>query len=361
MKLIGTALVGLVGMGLGACLLGPSQNGSGGPTLLAEPVLTPAESQVVQVFERTAPSVVFISNIGVRRDFFSLHVEKVAQGTGSGFVWDAKGHVVTNYHVIARADAIQVTLPDQSEWRARVVGVAADKDLAVLRIDAPAAKLSPIPKGQSAGLKVGMTALAIGNPFGLDNTLTKGIISALGREITALTGRTITDVIQTDAAINPGNSGGPLLNARGELIGVNTAILSKSGSSAGIGFAVPVRTVRRVVNQLIRYGKVIRPGLGITYLQDYHARRAGLQRGVMIRSVARGSGAAKAGLQGIRYYRDGSVQLGDIIEKIDEHEIRDSEDLLNALERYQVGNEVEVTYIRDRKRERAKVRLEAVE
>ena len=322
--------------------------------------LNSQERRTVEVFEKAVPSVVFIRNIGLRRDFFSLNVEQVRQGTGSGFVWDDQGHVVTSYHVIAGADAISVTLPDQSSWSATRVGVAKDKDLAVLKIEPPREKLHPISRGRSDNLRVGVAALAIGNPFGLDNTLTRGIVSALGREITSVTRRTITDVIQTDAAINPGNSGGPLLNSKGELIGINTAILSGSGTSSGIGFAVPVNTVKRVVEQILKYGKVIQPGLGITPLRDSWARRVGLKRGVLIYRVVPGGSAANAGLRGIRYLRDGSVVLGDIIIKIDEHDILDTEDLLNTLDRKRVGDVVEVGYLRGREIRKANIRLQAV-
>jgi S1-C subfamily serine protease len=205
-----------------------------------------------------------------------------------------------------------------------------------------------------------MTALAIGNPFGLDNTLTKGIISAIGREMTAVSGRTITDVIQTDAAINPGNSGGPLLDSQGKVIGINTAIVGSSTSS-GIGFAVPINTVHRAVNQILRYGKVIQPGLGIYFVRDVWARRWGLKKGVLIQRVLDDSAAARAGLRGIRYYRDGSIVLGDIITKIDQRDVNDSEDLLNTLDRYQVGDVVEITYLRDGELKTVKVRLQAVD
>lgn len=330
-------------------------------TTIETPELTAEERETVDVFERASPSVVFINNLALRRAIFSLDVEEIRQGSGTGFVWDSDGHIVTNFHVIAGARGIVVTLPDHTSWRASVVGVAEDKDLAVISIDAPPEKLVPLSIGRSDKLKVGMTTLAIGNPFGLDNSLTKGIVSALGREMTSVGGRTITDVIQTDAAINPGNSGGPLLDVKGRLIGVNTAIISRSGSSAGIGFAVPIDTVKRVVGQLIRYGRVIRPGLGAAYLQDYWLRRLGIDRGVMIRRVIPDSGAERAGLRGLRYFQDGSVELGDLVVKIDESEVSDLNDLLNVLEQHEVGDEVTVTYVRGRDLETAKVRLQATE
>ena len=221
------------------------------------------EKSTIALFRQASPAVVNITAIGVQRDLFTLNLYQIPQGTGSGFVWDTRGNIITNFHVIQNADTAQVTLADQSNWKARVVGVAPDKDLAVLRIDAPANRLPPIPLGTSKDLQVGQSVFAIGNPFGLDQTLTTGVISALNREIESVTRRPIQGVIQSDAAINPGNSGGPLLDSAGRLIGVNTAIYSPSGASAGIGFAIPVDTVNRIVPELIRSGKVTRPGLGV--------------------------------------------------------------------------------------------------
>ncbi|MDB5306545.1 MAG: 2-alkenal reductase [Gemmataceae bacterium] len=218
--------------------------------------LAEAEKTTIAIFRQTSPAAVHITTLNVRQDRFSLNLFQIPRGTGSGFVWDQDGRVVTNYHVIEGADAARVTLSDQSEWKARLVGAYPDKDLAVLVIDAPGDRLRPIPIGTSHDLQVGQFAFAIGNPFGLDQTLTTGVISALGREIDSVNRKTIKDVIQTDAAINPGNSGGPLLDSAGRLIGVNTAIYSPSGAFAGIGFAIPVDEVNRVVPQLIRTGTV---------------------------------------------------------------------------------------------------------
>jgi S1-C subfamily serine protease len=366
-RLRGPLLGGLLGAAAVLCVVrNPLETAS--TNALQEPLptwITPEEQQLVSIFERTSRGVVFISNSAVRRDFFSMNLFEVPQGNGSGFVWDQNGHVVTNYHVISGADRISVTLLDQSVFRAKVVGIAPDKDLALLKIEAPPDKLHPVPLGRAEALRVGMIALAIGNPFGLDHSMSRGIISALGREIRSLTGRTITDVIQTDAAINPGNSGGPLLNSQGELIGVNTQIVSTSGTSSGVGFAVPVDTVRRVVEQLLRYGRVIQPGLGIDTFPDSIAlqvsRRFNLPRGVLIRNVFSDSAAARSGLRGTKVYRSGEVELGDIIIKVNEHEIRGREDLLNTLERYQVGQEVEVTYRRGNETRKTKVVLQAIE
>ena len=225
--------------------------------------LTASEVSTIKLFENAAPSVCFITTSNVRQDYWSRNVMEIPGGTGSGFVWDNKGHIVTNYHVIQKADRYQVTLSDQSTYEAELVGVAPDKDLAVLRIDVPKRNLRPIPVGNSVDLRVGQSVFAIGNPFGLDQTLTTGIVSALGREIQSVAKIPIRDVIQTDAAINPGNSGGPLLDSSGRLIGVNTAIYSPSGASAGIGFSIPVNVVRWVVPDLIQFGKVKRPVMGI--------------------------------------------------------------------------------------------------
>lgn len=233
--------------------------------------LWPDEKSTIGLFKQASPAVVNITAIGVQRDLFTLNLYQIPQGTGSGFVWDTTGNIITNFHVIQNADTAQVTLADQSNWKAQVVGVAADKDLAVLRIDAPPNRLRPIPLGTSKELQVGQTVFAIGNPFGLDQSLTTGVISALGREIDSLTRRPIQGVIQTDAAINPGNSGGPLLDSAGRLIGVN--IYSPTGASAGIGFAIPLDAVNRIVPELIRSGKIIRPGLGVELAEEQIAKK----------------------------------------------------------------------------------------
>jgi S1-C subfamily serine protease len=246
------------------------------------------EQNTIDIFRSAAPSVVYITSIAVRRNLFSLNVYEIPQGTGSGFIWDRQGRIVTNFHVISDASRLEVTLADRSTWKAALVGAAPDRDLAVLQITAPASKLQPIAVGESTNLLVGQKVFAIGNPFGLDQTLTTGVVSALGREITAVTGRTIHDVIQTDAAINPGNSGGPLLDSAGRLIGVNTAIYSPSGASSGIGFAVPVGEVNRVVPQIISKGKVLRPGLGVTLANRSLTRDLGLE-GVLVLKVLPGT------------------------------------------------------------------------
>jgi S1-C subfamily serine protease len=321
--------------------------------------LSSDEKSTIALFRQASPAVVNITAIGVQRDFFTLNLYQIPQGTGSGFVWDGNGNVITNFHVIQNADAAQVTLADQSNWKARVVGVAPDKDLAVLRIDAPANKLHPIPLGTSKDLQVGQSVFAIGNPFGLDQTLTTGVISALNREIESVTRRPIQGVIQSDAAINPGNSGGPLLDSAGRLIGVNTAIYSPSGASAGIGFAIPVDTVNRIVPELIRSGKVIQPGMGIQIADEQIAQRLGVT-GVLVVDVARGSAASKAGIQPTRRDADGKLRLGDVITAVDGRKVATPNDLFLLLEKYKIGDVVTISLLRDGKTVQSKVALEAV-
>ena len=318
------------------------------------------EKSTIALFRQASPAVVNITAIGVERDLFTLNLYQIPQGTGSGFVWDRNGNVITNFHVIQNADAAQVTLADQSNWKARVVGVAPDKDLAVLRIDAPSNRLQPIPIGTSKDLQVGQSVFAIGNPFGLDQTLTTGVISALNREIESITRRPIQGVIQSDAAINPGNSGGPLLDSAGRLIGVNTAIYSPSGASAGIGFAIPVDIVNRIVPELIRSGKIVRPGLGVQIADEQIAQRLGVN-GVLVVDVAKGSAASKAGIQPTRRDAEGRLRLGDIITMIDGKKIANPNDLFLLLEKYKVGDVVVISTLRDGKTFQTKVALEAVQ
>lgn len=307
--------------------------------------LSSGELGTINLFEKTSPSVVYIANVGVRQDFFTLNVYEIPQGTGSGFIWDENGYVVTNAHVIQGARRLQVKLADQSMWPAQFVGWEPDKDLAVLKIDAPRDQLRPIAVGRSGDLRVGQNVLAIGNPFGFDQTLTTGIISGLGREIQSVTNRPIRDVIQTDAAINPGNSGGPLLDSAGRLIGVNTAIFSPSGAYAGIGFAVPVDTVNRLVPQLIRYGKVRRAAMGIELASDSVAKSYDLS-GVLVRRVQRGSAAARAGVRPSRVGRNGEVVLGDVIVEVGDIPVRNVEDLLRILDEREVDETVTVSVTR---------------
>ena len=307
------------------------------------------EKATIKLFEETSPSVVFITTINLRRDFFSTNIYKMPAGTGSGFIWDSDGHIVTNYHVIKGADEAQITLWDQSTWDAKLVGVEPDKDLAVLKIKAPDDRLKPIKIGESKNLLVGQKAFAIGNPFGFDQTLTTGVISALGREIESVTRRPITGVIQTNAAINPGNSGGPLLDSAYRLIGINTAIYSPTGSYAGIGFAVPVDTINRIVPQLIEYGKVIKPGLGINIAPDSFVSTRLNTTGVLILNVIEGGGAEKAGLKATTQSDNGKISLGDIIKKVEGKNVEDSSDLFRILDAKVVGDTVNVAVDRDGK------------
>jgi len=302
--------------------------------------LSSEEKATIELFSRSSPSVVYVTSLARARSFFD--VMEVPQGAGSGFIWDADGHVVTNFHVVANSSNVRVTLDDQSTYPARVVGVAPDKDLAVLHVSAPKEKLRPILVGTSRDLQVGQRVFAIGNPFGLDRTLTTGIVSALGRSIQSMTNRKIGDVIQTDAAINPGNSGGPLLDSAGRLIGVNTQIASPSGGSAGIGFAIPVDTVNEVVPQVIQHGRVIRPQLGVLLADARVAARLGLD-GVLILSVNEGSGAEKAGLRGTGRNENGDLLLGDVIQAVEGRKVSTYDDLATALERKKPGESVRLT------------------
>ncbi|ETX01764.1 MAG: 2-alkenal reductase [Candidatus Entotheonella factor] len=357
-RLIGVLLLGLLLLSAARHRQRPHDLNAAPRPITPRGRLAADERATIQLFQNTSPSVVYITTL--RRDFFNLNMFDIPQGSGSGFVWDQNGHIITNYHVIQNASRAQVTLADQSVWEAQRVGVAPSKDLAVLFIQAPRNQLKPLALGTSHDLQVGQNVYAIGNPFGLDQTLTTGIISALGREISTTDDRTITGVIQTDAAINPGNSGGPLLDSAGRLIGVNTAIYSSSGSSAGIGFAVPVDTVNRVVPQLIRYGRIIRPGLGIQPLDDATARHHDLP-GVLILQIERGSAAHTAGLRGTWLDRRGRTVYGDIIVGIDAKPVRTTNDLLNILETHKAGETVTVEIIREDKRFRVPVTLQHIQ
>ncbi|RQP23062.1 S1C family serine protease [Piscinibacter terrae] len=323
------------------------------PSLQARPAAPPRaitprgplaaeELNNIAVFKASSPSVVNITALGLERDFFSLDVQQVPQGTGTGFVWDVQGHVVTNFHVIQGASGARVTLADQSSYKAELVGAFPDRDIAVLKIAAPAAKLRALPVGSSRDLQVGQKVYAIGNPFGLDQTLTTGIVSALNREIESVTRRTIKGGIQTDAAINPGNSGGPLLDSAGRLIGVNTAIFSPSGASAGIGFAIPVDEVNRIVPRLIRDGRMVRPSLGVTGGGAEINRALGLPKGVALLRVQRNGPAARAGLKPFTRGDNGIVQ-GDVITAVDDEAVETMDDMLTVLERLEPGNPCTLT------------------
>jgi len=326
-------------------------------TVTARGDLNRDELSTIDVFREASPSVAYITTLALQRTLFGMNEYEIPLGTGSGFVYDKAGHIVTNYHVVKDGTRLRVKLADQSEWEARLVGAEPDKDIAVLKIDAPPESLKPISVGQSTGLLVGQKVLAIGNPFGWDQTLTTGVVSALGREIQSLTGRKIRDVIQTDAAINPGNSGGPLLDSAGRLIGVNTQISSPSGASAGIGFAVPVDTVNEIVPDLIRFGHVKRIGLGVQLALDTNIRRFGLP-GPLIEQVVPDKGAAEAGLRGTTIDARGYIrQLGDVIVKIDGTRVQNQNELKDALDGKKAGDKVLVTYVRSETVKEATVEL----
>lgn len=318
--------------------------------------LTNSEQATIDLFEKSAPSVCFITTLNQQRDYWSRNITEIPAGSGSGFIWDTEGHIITNFHVIQNASKFKVTLGDHTTWDATVVGAEPNKDLAVLKIGAPADKLRPIPVGQSSTLKVGQSVYAIGNPFGLDQSLTTGVISALGREITSVGGRPIRDVIQTDAAINPGNSGGPLLDSSGRLIGVNTMIYSPSGASAGIGFSIPVDEVNWVVSDLIKYKKVKRPKIGIELLPPQYAQNWGIE-GAMIIGILPNGSAEKAGLKPMEQTRSGEIIFGDIIVGVDDKPIKSNNDLYLVLEKYAPGDKVEISYLRNEKKEKVSALL----
>ena len=325
---------------------------------------TPEEQARIALFKEVKDSVVNVDTLLVWRESFRL--VEAQTGTGSGFVWDEHGHIVTNFHVIQEAVrrnlSVRVTMADQSKWNARLMGAAPEYDLAVLQIDAPADKLKPIKIGTSADLQVGQDAFAIGNPFGQELTLTFGIISATDREIMSPADRPIVGVIQTDAALNPGNSGGPLLDRWGRLIGVNTAITSPTGGNVGIGYAIPVDTVNEVVPQLIRQERVTRPTLGIEPLSEVLLRnRLGIDRGVMVRSVVPNGPADKAGLLPIRQDpRTGRWRLGDLILAVNGEPVNGIQDLNRTVARYKVGQTVTLTIQRDDEVRDVPVTLEGV-
>jgi S1-C subfamily serine protease len=319
------------------------------------------EISTINLFEQCSKSVVYVSPMIERIRRTGFIADRVTEtGTGSGIVWDREGHIVTNFHVIRDASACRVTLHDGSTYDASLQGAWPDKDIAVLKIEAGKDKLTPIMVGTSSDLQVGQSVYAIGNPFGLDYTLTTGVVSALNREIASVTHRKIQGVIQTDAAINPGNSGGPLLDSAGRLIGINTSIFAPAGVSAGIGFAVPVDAINDAAAQIIAFGKIVRPGLGINIASDAVSRRLQLE-GVLIINVAEGSSAEAAGLKPTAPSRDGGIVLGDIILKIDGESTPNEASLLDALANHNVGDTVELLVQRDDKPVTVKVTLQALE
>lgn len=303
------------------------------------------ERNTIDVFEAASQATVNVTQKRAMRDW-SRQVVEVPAGSGTGFVWDRRGHIVTNYHVVDGGRSFTVMLSDGTELDATFVGGEPLRDIAVLKLADPPADLTPIRLPPAPDhLRVGQKTIAIGNPFGLDNTLTVGVVSALGRDVQGYGGVTIKDMVQTDASINPGNSGGPLLDSSGQLIGMNTMIFSRSGSSAGIGFAVPTKYVRKLVPELIEHGKPQRVGLGVEIVNDSIARRQGIE-GVIIQATASGSPAAKAGLRGLQRSAQGT-SLGDIIVAIDGEKVRNFDDLYNLLDLHSPGENVTVTVLRD--------------
>ncbi|MFM2317866.1 MAG: hypothetical protein RLZZ215_487 [Pseudomonadota bacterium] len=340
-----------------AWLVLPLFQGIPGQAPIAEPLrVTPAaaftnqEERMISVFQTASPSVVYITTTDKVLDFWTRNVSERPSGTGTGFVWDQEGHIVTNYHVVEGYKTAKVRLSDQRIFEADVIGISARHDLAVLKMrnkkDVPPA----VQIGSSSDIKVGQTVLAIGNPFGLDHTLTTGVVSALGRSIDGDgSSSTMEDLIQTDAAINPGNSGGPLLDSSGRVIGVNVAIYSPSGASAGIGFAIPVDTVNRVVPQLVQNGRYIRPVLGITMNDDVNERvieRLGV-KGVLVLEVEPKSPAHQAGLRGTVIQANDELILGDIIQAIDGKPVTTTAELSAVMDKYTLNDTVKVQFLRE--------------
>ena len=330
------------------------------PAGISDPTTASDEQNNIEVYRTLSPGVVFIHSTSYARDFLG-YVEP-QEGSGSGSIIDEQGDILTNYHVIEGAQKLSVSLGGQKDYAARIVGGDPDTDLAIIRLlEKPTGPLTVVPLGDSDKLEVGQKVLAIGNPFGLDRTLTTGVISGLQRPIRARNGRLIEGAIQTDASINPGNSGGPLLDSHGRMIGINSQILSPSGTSAGVGFAVPISIAKRVVPQILQTGQVRRPKLGISK-RDVEAFRnqvdLPVSDGVLILQVARGSGAAAAGLRGLQLTENGDAELGDIILGINGEKVANSDDLFRALDKHQVGETVQVQILRDGKRMTVPVRLD---
>jgi len=319
----------------------------------------PDEQNNIEVYKTLSPGVVFIHSTSYARDF--LGFVEPQEGSGSGSILDQQGNILTNFHVIEGAQKLSVSMGGQKDYAATVVGGDPDTDLAVIRlVEKPAGPLTVVPLGDSDKLVVGQKVLAIGNPFGLDRTLTTGVISGLQRPIRARNNRLIEGAIQTDASINPGNSGGPLLDSRGRMIGINSQILSPSGSSAGVGFAVPVSIAKRVVPQLLQSGQVKRPKLGISTRNVESIRNQvelPVSDGVLIVQVARGSGAANAGLRGLQQLENGDVELGDIIVGINNEKVGNSDDLFRVLDKHQIGETVQVQIFRDGRKMSVAVKL----
>lgn len=330
------------------------------PANVTDPSVASDEQNNIEVYKAVSPGVVNISSTRTVRQFFGMFEEEAKEG-GSGSIIDEQGDILTNYHVIEGTEKLSVSLGGSKGYAARVIGGDPDTDLAVIRLtEPPREALTVVQMGDSDKLEVGQKVLAIGNPFGLDRTLTTGIISGLQRPIRAQNNRQIEGAIQTDASINPGNSGGPLLDSHGRMIGINSQILSPSGASAGVGFAIPVSIAKRIVPQLIRNGGVRRPKLGI-YGRDVaplvNQVRMPVSEGVLIIQVQPGSGAAGAGLRGVVQTEDGNIELGDIIVGIDGQKVDNNDDLFRILDKHQVGETVNVEIVRNGRHTTVPVRL----
>lgn len=316
------------------------------------------EKRIIQVYQDNVPSVVSVANIKVARNFWYGDEVEVPQGAGTGFIWDDDGHVVTNFHVVNGGNIFVVTFHgDEKQYKAKIVGASPKNDIAVLKLIKNKKGMKVVKRGSSEKLKVGQLALAIGNPFGFDHSISRGIISALGRKMDGVGGVKIHDMIQTDAAINQGNSGGPLLDSSGNVIGMNTLIVSGSGSSAGLGFAVPVDTIKRIVPQLIKFGKVIRPGLGISVLEEHLRERYVGKKGVALSFVDENGPAGSAGLKGMMRDKFGRIYLGDIILSVDGKEVNSRDDIYHILGKYKIGDSVKVEYLRNDKKQTTLVKL----
>ena len=338
-------------------------------TAVPPPGLSEEERNNIEIYQRYSPGVVNITTTTIGYDFF-LRPVPMESGTGSGAVIDDQGHIVTNFHVVRGAETLEVTLPDKSKHEARVVGADPNNDIAVIQINVPRGRLTSVPLGTSKGLQVGQKVLAIGNPYGLERTLTTGVISSLGRSIQAENGRIIEDIIQTDAAINPGNSGGPLLNSQGQMIGINTAIYSPSNSgSVGIGFAIPADTVRRITGDLLTTGYVRHAWLGIgstVNLADFpglaNALRLNTERGLMIVDTYQNSPASRAGLRGatdeVRIGRRRWPVGGDVLLEFQGKAINSVQELATEVDRYKAGDRVTVTVLRGNRKIDVPVTLE---
>lgn len=346
---------------IGISLLPISAYSQVGKANIENRMLLESEKNTISVFKDAVNSVVNITNLqiaGRRGMFYDMDLMQIPAGTGSGFLWGDKGYIVTNSHVVHNGDSFLVSFHNNDkQYKAKLVGAEPNKDIAVLKLEELPKNLKPVKPSSMKTLQVGQKAIAIGNPFGLDHSITTGIVSATGRKIPGFGGIEIHGMIQTDCSINPGNSGGPLFDSSGRVIGMNTMIFSSSGSSSGIGFAVPIGDINRIVPQIIKHGKVTRPALGIGLLEKRAKEYFGISKGIVIKYVDPKGPAGKAGLKGMARDRRGKYSLGDIITEIDGKKINSYDDIYNTFDKYSVGDEVLVTYIRNGKTKKIKVKL----